>query len=1209
MAVVVVESPAKAKTINSYLGSGYTVLASYGHVRDLPSKDGSVDPDAGFEMKWEIDAKSQKHVRAIAEALAEDDRLILATDPDREGEAISWHLLEALRKRRAVKKDTDVKRVVFNAITKAAVSKAMETPRDIDAALVEAYLARRALDYLVGFTLSPVLWRKLPGARSAGRVQSVALRLIVEREMEIEAFRPREYWTVKAVLTTPAGAEFEARLVTLDGAKLDRFDLADEAAAQAAVAAVRAAALQVVSVEAKPQTRNPAPPFMTSTLQQEASRKLGFGAQQTMRAAQRLYEAGHITYMRTDGIDMAPEAVTAARDAIGARYGRDYLPEKPRYYKNKAKNAQEAHECIRPTQMNVAPGELRGPERDEARLYELIWKRAIASQMEAARFRRTTVEIADESGRTGLRATGQVVTFDGFLRVYEEGRDDVESDDDRRLPEIPEGAALAQRGVTPEQHFTQPPPRYTEATLVKRMEELGIGRPSTYASIITTIQDREYVRKDKNRLIPEDKGRLVTAFLENYFRKYVAYDFTAELEEELDEVSAGKIDWKKVLDDFWKDFRAAVDQTQDLRISEVLETINEVLAPHLFPDKGDGSDPRACPNCQGGRLAMKTARSGGAFIGCSNYPACRYTRPLAGEQSGDDGVPPEGKLLGHDENGVPVSLRTGRFGPYVQLGEEDTASGAKPKRSSLLPELPAEDVTLEIALALLALPREVGQHPEDGQPVEAGIGRYGPYVRHGRTYASLEKGDDVLKVGMNRAMELIARKATRGGRGAGQEPLRDLGEHPDGGPVTVMKGRYGPYVKWGKVNATLPKDRDPQAIGLDEALALVEAKAGAKKSRKKPAAKSATTAAQKKPAKKTTKTSKAKTAGQKVRAGRDATGPARNQGFAHRGLAGSCRGVGVACRRKRPADETARPRGDAAARAGPRSWLRGRGPDASRQRSGPALRRRVPRRIGAAAGDHRPAWHGRHGRAPAPLDGLRPRQAWMGRGLPGRDRQDVEPGALAAFGRRRGDRQRSRFHPRAGRRAGGRGQGRSRPRLLRGPLQRGRDDAPADLRGARAGGRGRRPYHDAAGRARLPGDRAPRADDVCLGDARPADPLWRRKDTVGRAGPHRCPLCRRDAGLLRPAQPLRWQVRAPAGRPGSPRRYPRLAGRLPGLHRAAPVLHRQGRRAQLGGRDSVAAARSTVRQHQPGHLGHRGDRRFLPPARRRKVNDRRTAAC
>jgi len=828
MAVVVVESPAKAKTINSYLGKDFTVLASYGHVRDLPAKDGSVDPEHDFDMTWEVDPKSQKHVRAIAEALKDDDALILATDPDREGEAISWHLLEALRKRKAVKKATDVKRVVFNAITKSAVTKAMAEPRDIDMELVEAYLARRALDYLVGFNLSPVLWRKLPGARSAGRVQSVALRLIVEREMEIEAFRPREYWTVKALLATPKGDEFESRLVTLDGKKLDRFDLADEAAAKAAVAAIEAASLTVTSVEAKPQTRNPAPPFMTSTLQQEASRKLSMGPRETMRAAQRLYEAGHITYMRTDGIDMAPEAVMAARDAIQDRYGARYLPKSPRMYKNKAKNAQEAHECIRPTNMAKAPQDL-ALDAEQRKLYDLIWKRAVASQMAAAQLERTTVEIAEKTGKTGLRATGQVITFDGFLKVYEEGRDDsLVDEDDRRLPEIPEGAALDQRAVTPEQHFTQPPPRYSEASLVKRMEELGIGRPSTYASIISTIQDREYVKKDKGRLVPEDKGRLVTAFLENYFSRYVAYDFTAALEEQLDDVSGGRADWKDVLAKFWKDFRAALDETADLRIGEVLEKINEVLAPHLFPDPGDGSEPRLCPKCGLGQLSMRTARSGGAFIGCSNYPECRYTRPLGGETQ-DAELSGDGKLLGHDAEGVPVTLRTGRFGPYVQLGEEDKEAGEKPKRSSLPKGTVPDDVTLEMALDLLSLPREVGIHPDDGEKIEAGIGRYGPYVKHQRIYASLEDGDDVLTIGMNRAMDLLARKAAKTGRGPAQKPMRELGEHPEGGPMNVMDGRYGPYIKWGKINATIPKEQDPQEISFDDALALVAEKAAKKK--------------------------------------------------------------------------------------------------------------------------------------------------------------------------------------------------------------------------------------------------------------------------------------------------------------------------------------------------------------------------------------------
>ncbi|MGF1503338.1 MAG: type I DNA topoisomerase [Paracoccaceae bacterium] len=861
MAVVVVESPAKAKTINAYLGKDHTVLASYGHVRDLPSKDGSVDPEQGFAMTWEVDGKAQKHVRAIAEAMKDDPKLILATDPDREGEAISWHLLEALRKRRAIKKDTPVERVVFNAITKTAVTEAMKHPRDIDMPLVEAYLARRALDYLVGFTLSPVLWRKLPGAKSAGRVQSVALRLIVEREMEIEAFRSREYWSVKALLTTPDGAEFEARLVTLDGRKLDKFDLGDEAAATRAVAAVTAARLTVDTVEAKPATRNPAPPFTTSTLQQEASRKLSMGAQEAMRTAQRLYEAGHITYMRTDGVDMAPEAVQAARATVTARYGAAYLPEKPRIYKTKAKNAQEAHECIRPTRLDAIPGDLR-LDKAEARLYELIWKRAVASQMASARFERTTVEIGDGQGQTGLRATGQVVTFDGFLKVYEEGRDDRRDGDDdedaRRLPPVTAGAALGQNAVTPEQHFTQPPPRYTEATIVKRMEELGIGRPSTYASIISTIQDREYVRKDKGRLFPEDKGRLVTAFLMNYFARYVDYDFTGGLEEELDEVSGGRIDWQDVLDRFWRDFKAKVAETEGLRISEVLDKINEFLAPHLFPDPGDGSDPRACPSCEDGRLAMKTARAGGAFIGCSNYPNCRYTRPLGGDAD-DEAAKLDGTTLGYDpDTGLAVTLRNGRFGPYVQLGEGEGEE--KPKRASLPQALKPQDLTLETALGLLSLPRTIGAHPEDGEPVEAGVFRYGPAVRHGKTYANLSDWSDALTVGMNRAVELLAEKKAAPGRGFGQAkpPLKELGEHPEGGPVQVMEGRYGPYIKWGKVNATLPKAADPKAVTLEEAVPLLAekiAQKGGKKPSRAKAAKSDETA--KTPAKSAKGTAKA----------------------------------------------------------------------------------------------------------------------------------------------------------------------------------------------------------------------------------------------------------------------------------------------------------------------------------------------------------------
>jgi DNA topoisomerase-1 len=840
MPVVVVESPAKAKTINKYLGDDYTVLASFGHVRDLPPKDGSVDPDHDFEMKWEVASDSQKHVRAIAEALKDDPALILATDPDREGEAISWHLEEALRKRRALKKDTPVSRVVFNAITKTAVTEAMKNPRRVDVELVEAYLARRALDYLVGFKLSPVLWRKLPGAKSAGRVQSVCLRLIVEREMEIEAFRPREYWSVTAVLRTPRGQEFEARLVTLGGEKLDRYDIPDAAQAELAMQAVQSRDLTIQGVEAKPTSRNPAPPFMTSTLQQEASRKFGFGARATMAAAQRLYEAGLITYMRTDGIDMAPEAVHAARDAIGNRYGANYVPKSPRMYKNKAKNAQEAHECIRPTDMALAPDAVRLSEPDQRKLYDLIWKRTLASQMEAARIERTTVEIASADGAVGLRATGQVILFDGFLKVYEEGRDDSAGEDDRRLPQIMQGEAVEKASVTPEQHFTQPPPRYTEATLVKRMEELGIGRPSTYASIVTTIQDRGYVRKDKNRLFPEDKGRLVTAFLVNYFRRYVEYDFTAGLEEELDDISAGERAWKDVLDRFWRDFSAALAETADLRIGEVLEKIDEVLGPHLYPAREDGGDPRLCPLCGQGRLNLKTARSGGAFIGCSSYPECRFTRPLSAPGGEDEAIGPDGKLLGHDGDD-PITLRTGRFGPYVQRGDA-TEAQPKPPRASLPKGWAPDDIDLERALMLLSLPRAIGPHPDDGEPVEAGIGRYGPYVKHGRTYASLPEVDEVFTVGMNRAVEVLAAKPARG-RGAAAKPLRELGEHPQrGGSVAVMPGRYGPYVKWEKVNATLPQNTEPDGVTMEMAVGLIaekEAKGGKKRAAAKPRRKAA----------------------------------------------------------------------------------------------------------------------------------------------------------------------------------------------------------------------------------------------------------------------------------------------------------------------------------------------------------------------------------
>ncbi|WP_127114242.1 type I DNA topoisomerase [Shimia sediminis] len=838
MPVVVVESPAKAKTINKYLGSNYTVLASYGHVRDLPAKDGSVDTANEFDMTWEVGNDSRKHVKAIADALKEDNNLILATDPDREGEAISWHLEEALRKRRAIKKDTPVSRVVFNAITKSAVTEAMQNPRDIDQPLVDAYLARRALDYLVGFNLSPVLWRKLPGARSAGRVQSVCLRLIVEREMEIEAFKAREYWSVKALLATPRGQEFEARLTVLGGEKLDKYGLENSTAAELAVQAIQSRDLKIASVEAKPASRNPSAPFMTSTLQQEASRKFGMGARQCMSTAQRLYEAGYITYMRTDGIDMAPEAVSATRDAIKERYGAEYVPASPRIYKNKAKNAQEAHECIRPTDMMRTADDLQRLEADQRKLYDLIWKRTIACQMEGARLERTTVDIASDDSQVVLRATGQVVLFDGFLRVYEEGRDDVVDDDDKRLPQIMQGEKADKRTVTPEQHFTQPPPRYTEATLVKRMEELGIGRPSTYASVITTIQDREYVRKDKNRLFPEDKGRIVTIFLLNFFRQYVGYEFTANLEEELDDVSAGERNYKNVLSRFWKDFSAAIAETSELRISEVLDVLDDALAPQLYPPKEDGSDPRVCPKCGQGQLHLKSSRTGG-FVGCGNYPECTYTRPIAGE--GADG---DERVLGEDA-GDEIWLKAGRFGPYVQRGEP-TPENKKPPRASLPRGWNKEDMDLEKALVLLSLPRQIGDHPEGGA-ISSNFGRFGPYVMHQLpdeakpVYANLKDPNDVFEIGMNRAVELLAEKRANPGRrgsSAAAKPLKELGEHPEsGGPVNVMEGRYGPYVKWEKVNATLPKGTEPADVTMEMAVALIAEKASKKGTKRKAPAK------------------------------------------------------------------------------------------------------------------------------------------------------------------------------------------------------------------------------------------------------------------------------------------------------------------------------------------------------------------------------------
>ena len=872
MNVVVVESPAKAKTINKYLGKGFTVLASYGHVRDLPAKDGSVRPDEDFAMDWETDGRSAKRVAEIATALKASERLILATDPDREGEAISWHVLELLN-RRGVVKGKPVERVVFNAITRQAVQEAMRHPRQIDAALVEAYLARRALDYLVGFSLSPVLWRKLPGARSAGRVQSVALRLVCDRELEIESFRRQEYWTIEATFRTGNGEEFKARLNAIAGARLGKLDISDETSARAIEAALAGAVFSVASVESRPAKRHPAAPFTTSTLQQEASRKLGFAAARTMQVAQRLYEGveidgevtGLITYMRTDGVQMAPEAIAATRNVIQRRFGEPYVPGVPRQYRAKAKNAQEAHEAIRPTDLFRHPDQARRVlDRDQAELYELIWKRTVASQMESADIERTTVDTV-ASGRDGksyvFRATGSVVRFDGFLKLYQEGRDDEEDEDSRRLPQVARGDRLGVAALAGEQHSTEPPPRYSEASLIKKMEELGIGRPSTYTAILTVLRERGYVRQEGKKLIPEDKGRLVTAFLESFFSRYVEYGFTANLEEQLDRISSGEIDWKEVLRDFWRDFTVALGGIQDLRIGEVLEALNNLLAPHIFPAGEDGAPVRTCPTCKAGALSLKLGKFG-AFIGCSNYPECRYTRQLgsSGDSEDKSSIPAEGKLLGDDpETGLPVTLQDGRFGPYVQLGKSE--NGEKPARSSLPKGVQPDDADLELALKLLALPREIGRHPETGQPILAELGRYGPFVQHERTFANLESFEDIFTVGLNRAVTLIAERQNRrpGGRGASQAALRDLGPHPEGGgTVQVFAGRYGPYVKFGKINATLPKTTTPETVTLEEAVALIEVKAkdgkarnGKSRTARKPAKKAKATAGEaKQPAKK-----------------------------------------------------------------------------------------------------------------------------------------------------------------------------------------------------------------------------------------------------------------------------------------------------------------------------------------------------------------------
>jgi len=833
MKVVVVESPGKVKSINKYLGSGYKVLASFGHIRDLPSKDGSVKPDEDFAMTWHVDERAQKRVKDIVEAVKGADKLILATDPDREGEAISWHVLEVLRQKKALGK-TKIERVAFNAVTKTAILDAIAHPREINEELVDAYMARRALDYLVGFTLSPVLWRKLPGARSAGRVQSVALRLVCEREQEIEAFKAQEYWSIDADMVAPSGG-FNARLTHLGGEKLDKLSLKTEAEANAAVSAIKAQTFKIDTVESKPQKRHPAPPFITSTLQQEASRKLGFGAKRTMQIAQQLYEGvdvdgetvGLITYMRTDGVTMDGEAINEARKVIGSRYGKNYVPGAPRAYTSKTKNAQEAHEAVRPTSFERTPEiAARSLDDDQAKLYELIWKRAVASQMESAELERTTVDVASANRQITFRATGTVTLFDGFLTLYQEGKDDENDENGSQLPRLVAGETTDVEKINSAQHFTEPPPRYSEASLVRKLEELGIGRPSTYASILSVLRDRAYVKMDRGRFVPDDKGRLVTAFLTTFFHRYVEYGFTADLEEKLDEVAEGTLKWKQLLRDFWRDFSAAVGETKNLKISHVIDELNEILGPHIFPPNADGSNPRVCPNCGTGELSLKLGRFG-SFVGCSNYPECRFTRQLG--QSNDDAAASQPRELGVDpETGEKISLRSGRFGPYVQLGE-----GGTPKRAGIPKGTDAASVDLALARKLLSLPRDVGLHPETGKMITANFGRFGPYVAHDGKYASLDSPEEVFTVGLNRAVTVIAEKKANPRR-RGSHALKELGNDANGTEIKLMKGRYGPYVTDGTNNATVPDSDDPLAITLEQASTLLAeraAKNGGKKKR------------------------------------------------------------------------------------------------------------------------------------------------------------------------------------------------------------------------------------------------------------------------------------------------------------------------------------------------------------------------------------------
>ena len=816
MKLVIVESPAKAKTINKYLGKDYQVLASFGHIRALRSTAGSVLPDEDFAMTWELSPGGKKRLQDIVKAVKEADTIVLASDPDREGEAIAWHILEELKAKKLLK-DKKIERVVFHEITKSAVTEAIKNPRQIDDNLVSAYMARRALDYLVGFTLSPVLWRKLPGSKSAGRVQSVALRLVCERENEIERFKAEEYWTIDAELFTQTKALIKSHLIQLDGKKLEKFDINTEAKALEAKAKIEAQDFSIANVERKKANRYPAPPFTTSTLQQEAARKLRFSAKKTMQVAQKLYEDGYITYMRTDAVNLSQEAVSACRDAILKYFGEAYLPKSAKEYKTKSKNAQEAHEAIRPSDVMNTPKKMEAKlDTDGYKLYELIWKRTVACQMNPAVLDKVVIDAVSADTKIMLRANGQVIEFDGFLKLYQESKDDSDDDDENRiLPNVTVGEAVDKGEITPEQHFTTPPPRFTEASLVKKLEELGIGRPSTYASIIAVLQERKYVRVEKLRFIPEDRGRIVTVFLENFFKKYVEYDFTAQLEEYLDNVSAGEMEWKKLLGGFWVKFIKNIDAVKPLQISEVIDKIDEVLSFHLFPPREDGSDPRVCPECGKGRLSIKLGKFG-AFIGCSNYPECKYTKPLVDTSDEEAAATPqvkpgEEKVIG-EMNGMNIYLKKGPYGFYLQLGEDATATTEKPKRSALPKNIAPEELTLEQATRLLSLPFDLGEG------IQVNVGKFGPYIKQGGKSKSLTGADNIFNITLERAQQILANVAERPqGKSLGVNPANKQ-------DIVLMSGRYGPYLKCGKTNYALPKEFKDKEPTLDDALKIINAK-------------------------------------------------------------------------------------------------------------------------------------------------------------------------------------------------------------------------------------------------------------------------------------------------------------------------------------------------------------------------------------------------